>query len=207
MKIYTIPVGYIRTNCYIFHEENSSECVIVDPGDEPKKIMNVLEEEKLTPKFIILTHGHFDHIYAIPKIHEVYPDIPVIAFEKEKELVEDEVMNGSKGFHRRITIQPDALYSEGEQEILGMKFRVIHTPGHTAGSACFYFPEAEACFTGDTLFFENIGRSDLPTGDGAQEIKSIKEKLFVLPDETKVLPGHGPASTIGHEKANNSFFQ
>lgn len=207
IEVICVPVGYLKTNCYIFHVKGRTDCVVVDPGDEPKKIFKALEDEQVTPSHILLTHSHFDHIYAIPQLVEKYPDIKVVAYEKEKPLLEDMVLNGSKDFHRSTEITPDILLEEGEYELAGAKFKVIHTPGHTTGSVSFYFYENNFCFTGDTLFQENIGRSDWPTGNSEEILNSISQKLFALPDETDIFPGHGPATTIKNEKANNPYFR
>ncbi len=206
MIIKRLTVGYIKTNCYIIHADDRKDCIVVDPGDEKKKIFGALEEDGLEPKAIILTHGHFDHIHEIPALKEKYPDIKVYCLDAEKELLSDMDLNGSKMFRRKDRADADALFHDGEDvSMWGLNFKVIATPGHTVGSCCFYFKDEAILISGDTLFYENVGRSDFATGDHETEIKSIKEKLFTLPDDTKVLPGHGEYTSIGHEKTNNPF--
>ncbi len=206
MVINCVPVGYLKTNCYILHKEGANTCIVVDPGDEPKLILNELETERLTPEFIILTHAHFDHIHEIPVLQEKYPEVKLYCLDEEVEVLENCELNASKKFHRTQEMKPDFVFTDGEEIALsGLKFRVIATPGHTKGSACFYFEDAGILISGDTLFREGIGRSDFATGNTEAILHSIREKLFKLPEDVRVLPGHGETTTIYHEKESNPY--
>lgn len=206
MVINCVPVGYLQTNCYILHKEGMDKCIVVDPGDEPKLILEELEKEKLTPEFIVLTHAHFDHIHEIPVLREKFPEVKLYCLDEEEEVLGNCELNASKRFHRTQEIKTDYTFTDGESVTLsGLSFKVIATPGHTKGSACFYFEDCGILISGDTLFCEGIGRSDFATGNSEAIIKSITEKLFMLPDDTKVLPGHGQTTTIIHEKEYNPY--
>lgn len=207
MVISCVPVGYLKTNCYILHKEGMNTCIVVDPGDDAELIFNELEKEKLTPEFIVLTHAHFDHIHEIPALKEKWPDIKLYCLDKEARVLADRNLNASLRFHRPQEFEPDAVFGDGDiVELAGLSFKVISTPGHTIGSACFLFESNRILLSGDTLFYENVGRSDFATGNGEMLMNSISEKLFALPDDIKVLPGHGEPTTIKHEKEYNPFF-
>ncbi|MBP5248866.1 MAG: MBL fold metallo-hydrolase [Lachnospiraceae bacterium] len=206
MILKNVEVGYLGTNCYILHNEGSEQCIVVDPGDEKRLIFEAIEEEGLRPAAIILTHGHFDHINEIPALKERYPDVKVYCLDEESEVLGNDTLNSSRRFHRATELTPDEVFHDGDElEIAGIRFKVIATPGHTKGSCCFYFPEDDVLLSGDTLFYESIGRSDFPTGNGEELIRSITGKLYVLPEKTKVYPGHGDVTSIAHEKAFNPF--
>ncbi|MDD2969462.1 MAG: MBL fold metallo-hydrolase, partial [Lachnospiraceae bacterium] len=152
------------------------------------------------------THGHFDHIFGCNSLRKL-SGVPIYAYRGEQKLLEDPSLNVSDQVGRPYTVNADHYLEDGEMiEIADMKIELIATPGHTAGSCCFYIREAGLLISGDTLFEESVGRSDLPTGSGAELGRSVTEKLFILPDETKVYPGHGDSTTIGHEKQYNPFF-
>ena len=206
MRFFTVQVGFLRTNCYILYDERTCEAVIIDPGQEAEKIAKKIEENGLKPIKILLTHGHFDHILAVPELKERY-DIPVFCGENEVELLGEPEMNHSFQMNRALSLKPDRTLADGEEfEALGRKFRVISTPGHTIGSICYYVPEQEVLFAGDTLFRETYGRTDFPTGDFKMLRESIIGKLFLLPDATAVFPGHMEDTTIGHERRTNPIF-
>lgn len=207
MKWKQIPLGPLQTNCYVVYDENHS-CLIVDPGENPRKLSAVIEQLELKPEAIVLTHAHFDHIGAVDRIRDKY-GIKVFIHEKEKDWLTDPALNGSKHFMLNEPIKAraaDHLFKdEGEMFIGGFKFEVLETPGHSPGSVSFYFPKANFVLAGDALFQGSIGRTDLPGGNHNQLIKSIHDKLLVLPEETEVLPGHGPATTIVMEMDSNPF--
>ena len=196
MELGFCRVGYLMTNCYMLHDDKS--CLIVDPGAEPQVILEMIGDHRLAG--IIVTHCHMDHIGALPDIVEA-TGAPIYAFEGEAEAImhpgpEEEVLATNYQPVEKI----DHLLADGEEfELIGTRFRVIHTPGHTPGSACFYNESNSLLFAGDTLFFQTHGRTDFPGGSQADMNKSLK-KLIELPDETFVLPGHDRPTSIGDEK-------
>lgn len=207
MKYAQLPLGPLQTNCYLLIKENN-DCLIIDPGGEAAKLTKILDEEKLTPKAILLTHAHFDHIGAVDEVREKY-QIPVYIHEKEKDWLVDPALNGSARFQMggAIRLQPaDELFTKEQAvEIAGFPFNVLETPGHSPGSVSFYFANIALLFGGDALFQGSIGRTDLPGGDHQTLLQSIHDKLLSLPENTIVLPGHGPATTIGNEMDKNPF--
>lgn len=205
MKIERIVLGSCQTNCYFLYEEGKNEVIFVDPADHGEGIYDKLKEAGFTVAGILLTHGHYDHIGSAEKLREL-SGAKIYACEAERELCEDPRLNLSGMFGRKITIAPDVYLKDGEEvTIAGMTCKMIATPGHTGGSCCYYFEEAKMLISGDTLFLESTGRTDFPTGSTSAIIRSIKEKLFVLPDDVKVYPGHNDATTIEHEKKYNPF--
>lgn len=208
LSITRLVVGYVSTNCYIVNDDELKECVVVDPGDNADGIVAKIEEmgSKLTA--ILLTHGHFDHIMAVPELEAKYKDIPVYAYKEERVLLEDAAVNESKGFKRPTVIKGVHYLEDGEEfELIGVKWRVISTPGHTIGSCCYYMPDQAILFSGDTLFDGDCGRTDLATGSTKDIIHSIREVLMQLPDDTQVLPGHETFTTIGRERKQNTVMR
>lgn len=205
IKIGRIQLGMYQTNCYFLYREGNSEAVVIDPADSGDYIYEAMTGKGFVPVAILLTHGHFDHIYGVKKL-KAKAGCKVYAFEAEKELLEDPHVNCSNSVGRPEIVVPDYFFKDGEEcEFASIKIKVIHTPGHTEGSCCFYVKEAGILVAGDTLFCESVGRSDLPTGSTRKLINSIKEKLCILPDNTRVYPGHGGSTTIINEKENNPF--
>ncbi|WMJ89597.1 MBL fold metallo-hydrolase [Anaerocolumna sp. MB42-C2] len=205
MKIQSYVLGLVSTNCYIISNENTKEAIIIDPADQAQVISDKLNEQGLHPVTIVLTHGHFDHIMAAESLAKRY-NIPVIAGEAEKELLADSDLNGGYMIRKNITLKADQYVRDKEQITLaGLKIQLIHTPGHTAGGMCYYFEKEKVLISGDTLFLESIGRTDLPTGNAATLIDSIKQKLMVLPDDVEIYPGHGDRTTIGYERTHNPY--
>lgn len=200
-----IVLGPVQTNCYFLYREDTKDCVIVDPGDEPERIYKFLEDNDLTPVAVLLTHGHFDHILAVEPLRNKY-GISVYAAEAERETLKDKAVNLSTQMGTMLSLEADYWLSDGEEmELLGQTMRCILTPGHTVGGMCYYFPKAGVLFSGDTLFQESVGRTDFPGGSMSQLIQSIREKLFVLPDAVQVYPGHGLMTSIKSEKMFNPF--
>ena len=206
MKIITKPLSYLRENCYIYYDEVSKKAVIIDPGFADESIERAVSENGLEVKAVLLTHGHFDHMGGADLCRAKF-GAPVHAFEKEIGLAKTPELNGSSYFTRKsVTVDDVNAFSDGSEFVFGAgKLKVIHTPGHTAGSVCFYDGENGVLFSGDTLFLESVGRTDFATGSREELLKSINERLFCLPESVKVYPGHGPATDIGHEKAHNPF--
>ncbi|MCM1466958.1 MAG: MBL fold metallo-hydrolase [Alistipes sp.] len=203
VKVDSITVGSLGTNCYFVCNGDTMETVIIDPGADAARIAARIEEKSYRPAAVFLTHGHFDHMMAAKEICDRYR-IKLYIYEKEKDLAEDPDENLSTSFMGPLLVEADETFADNDiVEMAGMDFKVLHTPGHTKGSCCFYMEEEKILISGDTLFCQSVGRSDFPTGSTAQLLRSIGERLFVLPDETKVYPGHGDATTIGYEKAHN----
>lgn len=198
-------LGAVSTNCYFLFREDIKEAIVFDPADNGMDIFNALKERGLKVSAICLTHGHFDHILGVAKLRQL-SHCEIYAYEGEKELLADEELNCSGSTGRIATVTCDHLLKDGESfNIGGIEMKLIATPGHTAGSCCYYVEEAGMLISGDTLFEGSVGRSDLPTGSGSTLIHSIKEKLLCLPDDTRVFPGHGGDTTIGDEKKYNPF--
>lgn len=206
MKWEGIPLGPLQTNCYVLSIGES--CLVFDPGEEPEKLLQYLQINRLLPEAILLTHAHFDHIGAVDAIREKF-DIPVYIHEREAEWLLDPALNGSQYFQLgSVKVAKPADYEftgEKKMTIGSFSFQVLETPGHSPGSVSFYFEEGNIAVSGDALFQSSIGRTDLPGGNHSQLLKSIHDKLLVLPEETIVLPGHGPATTIQHEMDSNPF--
>ncbi len=205
IRIVRKTVGDIETNCYIVVNESLGECFVIDPGDDAEVLVKAIEEAKAVPKAILLTHGHFDHIYAVEPLTEKY-GIPVYASEKEAALLKEPEMNCSAFYGREVSVVPENYIEDGDEFVVaGIKIKGIYTPGHTKGSICFYLEDERVLFSGDTLFKGGVGRTDLPTGNTHLLIESLRDKIIVLPPETVIYPGHGPESELGYEKRNNSY--
>lgn len=198
-------VGPVQTNCYFISDEETRECVVVDPGAEAKNLLAYLENKGLQVKAILLTHGHFDHILAVDSLKEALK-VPVYAAEAEKEVLLDADKNLSIQMGVSVTVEADRWLKDGECiELLRQEVRCILTPGHTCGGMCYYFPKAGVLFSGDTLFQESVGRTDFPTGSMSTLIRSVREKLFVLPKAVRVYPGHGMITSIENEAMYNPY--
>ncbi len=205
LAIRMMVLGPVQTNCYFLINEDTKEVLIVDPADRAQKIIEWINSEGLKPVAILLTHGHFDHIMGVQGVKKEY-GIPVYASKDEVEVLADPQINVSTMMGAYLSMKADELFSDGDVlELAGMKLKVISTPGHTIGSVCFYMEEEKVLISGDTLFEASVGRSDFPTGSSRQLIESIKTRLFVLPDDTDVFPGHGGTTNIAYEKAHNPF--
>ena len=204
MKIDVIVCGLFQTNSYLIYNDRASSALVIDPGDNAAVFERKLTRENLTLEAILLTHGHLDHVGAVVALKDrfgakvfMHPaDVPIL--ESGPELARDWGLPIPKLF------QPDYALADDQQiTAAGFDFTVLHTPGHTPGGVCFL--SGEHLFTGDTLFAQSIGRTDLPGGDHHQLIASIEKKLLPLPNDTIVYPGHGPDTSIGVEKVTNIF--
>lgn len=207
IKIGRLTLGVCQTNCYFLYREGQKEVVFVDPADRGDSIYEALQEKGFVVAGILLTHGHFDHIWGAEKLREL-SGAKIYALDAEEALCLDAGLNVSKMAGRACTVKPDVLLKDGEEiTVAGICCKVIATPGHTGGSCCYYVAEAGFLVSGDTLFQESVGRTDFPTGSMSEIVRSIKEKLFCLPPDTKVYPGHGEQTTIAYEKEYNPFCQ
>lgn len=205
LKIGSMCIGYVQTNCYFVYDEEKMEALVFDPAVDGKGINAALTKNGITVAGIFLTHGHFDHILGANELREE-TGVKIYASELEEDVLLSAELNVSNQIGRSCTVKPDVLLKDDEEvEVAGIKVKMISTPGHTHGSCCYYFEEAGLLISGDTLFAGSCGRTDLPTGSGGTLDRSIKEKLMRLPDEVKIFPGHGEDSTIGHERKYNPF--
>lgn len=205
IKIGRMMLGVCQTNCYFVYREGSSKVIFIDPADYGDQIFQAMKNNGFEVVAILLTHGHFDHIWGCSKLRQL-TSAPVYAYEGEEDVLLSSDLNVSAGAGRACTVKANILLKDGEEvTIEGMTFKLIATPGHTKGSCCYYFEEANMLISGDTLFEESVGRTDLPTGSMSTLVRSVKDKLFELPDDVVVYPGHGDSTTIGHEKKYNPF--
>ena len=207
MKWTQLPLGPIQTNAYII-ENDAHEAIIVDPGDEMNKIQEVIQSHQLKPIAVLLTHAHFDHIGALDAVREKW-QIPAYIHKNEQDWLIDPSKNGSQHFPlvNDMSMQPaeHIIDAPGLLKIQSFTIEVIETPGHSPGSLSFYMKDAGVVFSGDALFYGSIGRTDLYGGDKELLLESIYTKLFTLPGETVVLPGHGFETTVKNEKETNPF--
>ena len=203
-----LPVGMLECNCSIFGDETSKEAIVIDPGDDVRDILEVLARHELKVKAIVITHAHIDHIGGAAKL-KAATGAPVYMNHRDEELYSHlDVQASWLGMPPPERTAIDCDLKEGDVLALGgAEFNVLHTPGHTQGSTCLWIPAEEKLLAGDTLFQGGIGRTDLPGGDSRKILASIKEKLLPLAEETLVIPGHGPNTTVGYEKERNPFLK
>lgn len=206
MRIKKFVQGPIGTNCYVVQNEETKECFVVDLALWQPSFLTFFQEEGLQAKAVLLTHGHFDHMMGVEKFIEKVP-VPVYVMEEEKPLLCDARLNASSSMYGEgfVFSEAQGLRDGQTLSVAGFQVQVIHTPGHTVGGCCYYLPQEGVLFSGDTLFQASVGRTDLPTGSGSQIVRSVREKLFVLPEDTMVYPGHMEETTIGSEKKYNPF--
>lgn len=203
----SVPVGPLSVNCYILGCKNSREGIVIDPGGDFEKIRRLVQQHSLTITTILNTHGHFDHIGANRQLQTAYAARLLIhqADSALLNMVADVArmygMSGENSPPADEFLRDGMIINFGEQRLL-----VLHTPGHTQGGCCLYNEQERIVITGDTLFADSIGRTDLPGGSHEQLLNSIRTKLFTLPDDVTAYPGHGPSTTIGHEKQCNPYF-
>jgi glyoxylase-like metal-dependent hydrolase (beta-lactamase superfamily II) len=202
----TFPVGPLQCNCTILGDRSTGEAIIIDPGEEISRIQNRLSELGLKLKQILITHAHIDHVGGALQLKRL-TGAPILLNEADLPLLQMmESQAGWLGVATPETAAPDASLIDGLSVGLeSYPAQVVHTPGHTQGSVCLYFQPIQLLVAGDTLFAGGIGRTDLPGGNSRQILTSIHNRLLVLPEETIVLPGHGPTTTIGREKQRNPF--
>lgn len=205
ISIKHLVVGPVATNCYIVQNTKTKEAVIIDPGAHANRISGEILDMEAKPVAILLTHGHFDHASAAESLAEEY-EVDVYAHEKEHETLEKPLINLSGMMGASAEYHADKYVRDNEELLLaGLRIKVLHTPGHTVGGACYYLEEEGILFSGDTLFCQSVGRTDFPLGSAATLVRSIQEKLMVLPDEIKVYPGHDSETTIGEERKYNPY--
>ena len=208
MILETFPVGPLQCNCTVLGDKASGEAMVVDPGENIPQILAILARHKLTLKQIVVTHGHIDHVGGAVRLKRAtgapillnQNDLPLLAMMDEQA--------GWLGIETPEVAPPDVSAEDGMVAgIAGHAAHILHTPGHTQGSICLHFAQDNLLLAGDTLFAGSIGRTDLPGGDGRQILRSIHDRVLTLPEETRVVPGHGPATTIGEERESNPFLQ
>ena len=205
VEVKQLTVGMVGTNCYLAANQMTKEAVIIDPGDEAKRIDRLIRENGYQPQAILLTHGHFDHVMAVDALSAEY-GLKVFAHELERETLEDPELNVSGMLGRTMTFHATDFVRDGELlNLAGYTFQVLLTPGHTKGGVCYYLASENVLFSGDTLFAGSVGRTDFPGGSMGTLVGSIREKLLALPDETIVYPGHMESTTIGAERTGNMF--
>ncbi len=205
LKLYRMIIGMVETNVYFVENTDTKQTIIVDPADDPERLKSNLKEKDLIPAAIYLTHGHFDHIGAVNELKEYYK-IPVVADAAEKALLEDPVLNMSAYNGKKITVNADVFVNDKDTlDYAGLPCTVIHTPGHTAGSCCYYFKEQKLLLSGDTLFQFSCGRTDFATSNHADMEKSLKRLMNELPEDVTACPGHMNYTTIEAEKRYNPF--
>lgn len=199
-------LGQMQTNCYIVGNRQTKEALVFDPGDEGFRVMEMLKKEGLELSAVLLTHGHFDHMMAVPYLKEQKAELPVYLHEEEADVLGDPALNLTSMFGQPLSMEADHLVKDGDVlKLLGTEISCIHVPGHTKGGVCYYFKEQGWLIAGDTLFRQSIGRTDFPTGNTDALLSGIRKKLFILPDETEVYAGHMNSTTIGLEKRTNPF--
>lgn len=211
LNIRSLTCNPLQERCYLAWRE-APRCVLVDPGcygdDELRLLGKILTEEGLRPEAILLTHAHFDHVYAVKALQDRFGGIPVYLHPDDaRQLRFCSVVPRMMGFPEPDTDFTRTDLAEGPLSVAGMDYEVIATPGHSPGSVCYLEREAGILFSGDTLFAGSIGRSDLPGGEYDDLIRSILEKLLPLDPATRIFPGHGPSSTIGQERTGNPFLE
>lgn len=205
MKVEKFVTGIISTNCYLVINEDTKQAVVIDPASCPSYLMSHIKSEGLKIEAILLTHGHFDHIMGIDGFLSEF-DVPVYVHEEDADAMEDPVLNQSSTYTSGYTFGK-ARYLRDRQtlELAGYTFQVIHTPGHTKGGCCYYVASENVLFSGDTLFQNSVGRTDFVNSSTSDLVHSVREKLFLLPDDTMVYPGHMGETKIGHEKKYNPY--
>ena len=205
LKIEEYQVGEIMTNCYLMINEETGGTVIVDPGGSARMLLSVIKKENLKPEAILLTHGHFDHAGGAEELQNAL-NVKIYVHEQEEETLKDPRLNASVMMGKRETYPADIFVKEGDVlNLAGFSFEVIYTPGHTEGGCCYYLRDQKVLLSGDTLFCTSIGRTDFSGGSYSALIRSIREKLLVLPDDVRVLPGHEGRTYIGYEREHNPF--
>lgn len=206
MKVEKFATGILGTNTYLVINEETKQAVVVDPAALPKRLKEYIAENELKMEAVLLTHAHFDHIMGVHLFEEEYGVSDIYVHENDAPMMEDPSLNLSNVYTRGYTYSKYTCIRD--KQILkhaGYEFQVIHTPGHTSGGVSYYVAEGNVLFSGDTLFQMSVGRTDFETSSMSDMIHSIKEKLFALPDDTYVCPGHMGETKIGYEKKHNPY--
>lgn len=205
LSIQTFTLGQWQTNCFVLSVGKS--CWIVDAGFDPEPMLDAIDDQELDVEQVVLTHAHLDHIAGLHAVRHRHPDVPILVHADEEDFLTDTRLNLSAAISEPVVApQATGLLHHGEQlELNGVAFEVRHTPGHSPGGITLVQHDCKVAIVGDTLFAGSIGRYDFPTSDGPRLMQSINEQLMSLPDDIRVLPGHGPATTIGQERATNPF--
>ncbi|MEM1212753.1 MAG: MBL fold metallo-hydrolase [Planctomycetota bacterium] len=207
MQIETFSLGPFQTNCYVLRHAGSTW--IIDPGQDPEPLLAYLEAEQITPGRVLLTHAHADHIAGLPALTERFPELPIAIHAAEASYPGDPAENLSLGFGIPLVAPEPTELLEGGQtlDFAGLTIELRHTPGHSPGGLTFHLPGEQLAIVGDTLFAGSIGRTDFPHSDHEALMRSIQQQLLTLPDDTTLLPGHGPGTTVGRESQTNPFLQ
>jgi hydroxyacylglutathione hydrolase len=203
-----IPVGPLQCNCSVIGDETSREGIVIDPGDDVQQILDLVEKHKLQVKQIVITHAHIDHVGGAMKLRAA-TGAPILLNQNDYALLKMLDMQAAwVGMRSPGKVEIDHSLEPADTVKVGsLAAQVLHTPGHTEGSVCLYFPAENKLIAGDTLFAGSIGRTDLPGGSYEKILHSIHDRVLALPDETIVVPGHGPVTTVGEERENNPFLQ
>ena len=205
LKIEQRVIGMVSTNVYLGINIETKEAFLVDPADHAEDIAQWIRQDGVTLKAILLTHGHFDHIGAVAGLKKQF-QVPVYAMGAEVVVMEDANLNLSANWVSPFTVKCDHELTDGEKfQVAGFDIVAYHTPGHTKGGACYYIEKEQVLFSGDTLFYHSVGRTDMPTGSQAELKRSVQRILRILPDATRVMPGHECDTSIADEKRYNPY--
>lgn len=198
-------IGMVGTNVYLAVNTQTQEAFLVDPADNAGLIEDWIREKRANLKAILLTHGHFDHTGAVMQL-KADLQVPIYAMQAERALLEDAQLNVSGRWANAFTVKADRFLTDGATfSAAGFDITVFHTPGHTRGGACYYIASENVLFSGDTIFCESVGRTDLPTGNSQELMRSVRNILTSLPEDTAIYPGHDEETTVAHEKRYNPY--
>lgn len=205
LKIEQRVIGMVSTNVYLAINTDTMEGFLVDPADRAGMIADWILQTGVRLKGILLTHGHFDHIGAVMELKKQF-QTPVYAMDAERVILEDAMMNLSGSWGSAFTVKADRFLKDQERvSLAGFEITAYHTPGHTRGGACYYLEEEQVLFSGDTIFCQSVGRTDFPTGNARELINSVRKMLSLLPEKTKIYPGHEEETTVAFEKRYNPY--